>query len=91
MNRRTFFKLSAVAALGLAAFSVSHSARAADPSVAGTWELNVAKSKSTDPLPKSETRAYEVTGQQETMTSTGVNAQGQPTKAQFTAKTRRQG
>ena len=60
-------------------------APAAAQSIAGTWEFNVAKSKSTDPLFKSHTRVYEVTGQQETMTGTGVNAQGQPINFKFTA------
>jgi hypothetical protein len=62
----------------------SHSVQAAD-SIAGTWELNVAKSKSTGPLLKSETRTYEATGQQEKMIAKGVDAQGKPTLAEFTA------
>ena len=53
--------------------------------VAGTWEFNVASSKSTDPLFKGHTRIYEVTGQQEKMTGTGVNADGSPINVQFTA------
>ncbi|MGB8599597.1 MAG: hypothetical protein WCE88_08910, partial [Burkholderiales bacterium] len=51
----------------------SHSVQAAD-SIAGIWELNVAKSKSTDPLPKSQTRTYTVTGQEEKMISKGIDA-----------------
>jgi hypothetical protein len=62
----------------------THSAQGAD-SIAGTWELNVAKSKSTAPLPMSQTRTYEVTGQQEKMIAKGVDAQGKPTLSQFTA------
>jgi hypothetical protein len=62
----------------------SLSAQAADP-LAGTWELNVAKSKSTGTLPKSQTRTYEVTGQQEKMVSRDVDAQDKPTVAEFTA------
>jgi hypothetical protein len=42
-------------------------AQASDP-LAGTWELNLAKSKFTNiPALKSQTRTYEVTGQQEKM------------------------
>jgi hypothetical protein len=44
---------------------VSLSAQTSDP-LAGTWELNLGKSKfSPGPPPKSETRTYDVTGQQE--------------------------
>lgn len=72
--------------LAAAAISmVSLSVEAADSLVAGTWELNVAKSKSTGPLPKSQTRTYEVTGQQEKMIAKGVDAQGNLTSSQFTA------
>jgi hypothetical protein len=70
----------ATAALSFA----SVSALAADP-LAGTWELNVAKSKSTAALPASQTRTYEVTGQQEKLVAKGVDAQGKPTLAEFTA------
>lgn len=68
-------------------FFTSLSAQAADPTVAGTWELNVAKSKSTSPMPKSQTRTYEVDGVRETMTAKGVDAQGKETFTQFTATT----
>jgi len=64
---------------------ISLSAQASDP-LAGTWELNLAKSKfSPGPPPKSQTRTYEVTGQQEKMTAKGINAEGKPTSRQFTA------
>jgi hypothetical protein len=57
---------------------------AADP-LAGTWELNLGKSKfSPGPPPKSETRTYEVTGQQEKMIAKGMNAEGKPTLFEFT-------
>jgi hypothetical protein len=62
----------------------SPSALAADP-LAGTWELNVAKSKSTGTLPASQTRTYEVTGKQEKMVLKGVDAQGKPMAGEFTA------
>ena len=61
------------------------SAQTRDP-LAGTWELNIAKSKfSPGPPPKSEMRTYEVTGQQEKMIAKGIDAQGKPTLVQFTA------
>lgn len=64
---------------------ISVSAQAGDP-LAGTWELNLAKSKfSPGPPPKSQTRTYEVTGQQEKMIGRGLNAEGKPTLVQFTA------
>ena len=64
---------------------VSLSAQTSDPS-AGTWELNLGKSKfSPGPPPKSETRTYEVTGQQEKMIAKGMDAEGKPTLFQFTA------
>ena len=66
------------------AFIISLSAQASDP-LAGTWELNVAKSKSNNhPLPKSQTRTYEVAGQQEKMILKGTNAKGMPTSTEST-------
>lgn len=72
--------------LATAAIStISLSAQASDP-LAGSWELNLAKSKSSPgPPPKSQTRTYEVTGQQEKMIGKGIDAQGKPTLIQFTA------
>jgi len=64
---------------------ISLPVQASDP-VTGTWELNLAKSKFTNFLaPKSQTRTYEVTGQQEKMIAKGIDAQGNPTLVQFTA------
>ena len=52
---------------------------------AGTWELNVSKSKMTPgPLPKSQTRIYQVTGQQEKSVQKGIDADGKPTLVEFT-------
>ncbi len=60
-------------------------AQASDPLV-GTWELNIEKSKfSPLPPPKSQTRTYEVTGQQEKMIAKGVDPKGNPTLQQFSA------
>ena len=85
MNRRTILTLSAIATFGLAALSLGQSALAADPMSAGTWELNVAASKSTDPMPKSITRTYEVVGKSEKMTGTIVTADGKTIPLAFTA------
>lgn len=85
MDRRTFITLSVVATFGLATMSLGQSAYAADPTSAGTWDLNIAKSKSTDPLPKSITRTYEVTATTEKLTGTIVTADGKSIPISFTA------
>jgi hypothetical protein len=85
MNRRTILTLSAIATLGLATLSFGQPAHAADPTSAGTWDLNIAKSKSTDPMPKSITRTYEVTGTSEKLTGTIVTADGKTIPISFTA------
>jgi hypothetical protein len=85
MNRRPIIALSAIATLSLLTLSYSQLARAADPTIAGTWELNVAASKSTDPLPKSSTRKYEVIGNSEKMTGVIVTADGKTVPIGFTA------
>jgi hypothetical protein len=52
---------------------------------AGTWELNVAKSKfSPGPPPKSQTRTYEISGQQIKYTAKGVDGEGKPVLVQTT-------
>ena len=80
MKRRTILTLSAIATFGL-----SPAAWAADPTIAGTWELNVAASKSTDPMPKSATRTYEVIGNTEKLTGSVVTADGKTIPLGFTA------
>ena len=85
MNRRTIITLSALATFGLATLSLGQSADAADPTSAGTWELNIAKSTSTDPMPKSITRTYEVTATSEKLTGTIVTAEGKTIPISFTA------
>jgi hypothetical protein len=68
-----------------AATIMSLSAYASDP-LAGTWELNLEKSTfSPGPPPKSETRTYEVTGQQEKMVVKRIDAKGNETGFGFTA------
>lgn len=85
MNRRTVFTLGAIATFSLATFSLSQSARAADPTIVGSWELNVAASKSTDPMPKSSTRKYEIVGNSEKLTGSVVTADGKTIPLGFTA------
>jgi hypothetical protein len=64
---------------------MSLSAYASDP-LAGTWELNLEKSTfSPGPPPKSETRTYEVTGQQEKMVVKRIDSKGNETGFGFTA------
>lgn len=64
---------------------ISLSAHASDP-VSGTWELNLEKSTySPGPPPKSQTRTYEVTEQQEKMIAKGIDAKGNETVQQFSA------
>jgi hypothetical protein len=60
------------------------SAQTIDPLV-GNWELNVGASNfgPTPPL-KSQTRSYEVTGQQEKMTGKGIDMQGKASVVGFT-------
>ncbi|MCK1581094.1 hypothetical protein IVB03_16275 [Bradyrhizobium sp. 168] len=84
MKRRKFLSLLTVGLLSLAAFFFSE-ARAEEPTIAGTWELNVAASKSTDPMPKSATRVYEVIGNSEKLSGTVVTADGKTIPIGFTA------
>lgn len=69
---------AAIAIIGLPA-------HASDP-LAGTWELNLEKSKyNPGPPPKSQTRTYEVTGQQVRMISQSIDAKGNEIVHQFSA------
>jgi hypothetical protein len=85
MNRRILVTLSAMAILGLATFAGLRPAQAAEPTVAGNWELNVAASKSTDPMPRSATRNYEIIGNSEKLTGSVVTADGKTIPLGFTA------
>jgi hypothetical protein len=54
--------------------------------VIGTWKLNVAKSKyHPGPAPKSNTVTFEAAGNGVKVSTSGVNAQGQPTATSYTA------
>jgi len=79
INRRSILTLSSFALLGV----TLGPAHAAEPTIAGTWELNVAASQSTDPMPKSVTRTYELNGNTEKMTGTIVTADGKTIPISF--------
>ena len=81
LRKATLGLILATAAIAI----ISLSAHASDP-LAGTWELNLEKSKfSPGPPPKSQTRTYEVTGQQEKMIAKTIEAKGNETVQQFSA------
>jgi hypothetical protein len=65
----------------LAFFSVTLPAfgQGVDPYI-GTWKMNLEKSTSTRPLPKSRTATWAAEGQNLTVTVEGVEANGQPSK-----------
>ena len=86
MKRRTLLNLSGALFAAIALSAASSLAWADGPAIVGTWELNVAKSTSTARLPKSQTRTYEATAQQEKMTGTGVDAKGNTINTAFTAE-----
>ena len=80
-RRRIWVALSLVV---LAWFAIP--AAQADPA-AGTWHLNVAKSKYTPgPAPKSNTVVIEVAGDVVTVTAKGAASDGSPTSSSYAAK-----
>ncbi|MBA2962144.1 MULTISPECIES: hypothetical protein [Ramlibacter] len=82
MNRRTILTGSLMTALGLGAGLLGPQATAAEPTVAGTWVLNVPASRSTDPMPKSATRTYELVRNSERMTGSVDTADGKDSPSQ---------
>jgi hypothetical protein len=63
------------------------SARAADDPAAGTWKINLAKSKyAPGPAPKSTTVTIKIENNTEIYDSEGVDASGNATQGSFTAK-----
>jgi hypothetical protein len=84
MRTRTLILLPAV--LLLAGIAVT-SARAADDPVAGTWKINIAKSKySPGPAPQSGTVTIKIDNNTESYESDTVDASGNSSHASFTAK-----
>lgn len=80
MNFRALGVLVIVSLLPLTAFGQNNRAAQGGDPVAGTWELNLAKSKIVPgPAPKRETRVFAVNGNQITLTTTIVGADGKPT------------
>ena len=70
----------------LVAFALSVSAAAADQQ-SGTWKMNPAKSKySPGPAPKSVTVKIESDADNIKLSSDGIDAAGNPTHVEFTAK-----
>ena len=65
--------------------ATSAAVRAADDPRIGTWKLDVAKSKSTNGLPASETRTYTAEGSAIMSGTEGVNAQRKPISSKYEA------
>jgi hypothetical protein len=83
---RTIFRSIPAGLLLVLVLSVRLLAEAAEPRN-GTWELNLAKSKfSPGPAPKSGTRVYEIAGQSIKLVAKGIDAEGKPMLAQYSAK-----
>ncbi len=84
MRRQPLFLLLAL--MGGLAPALSLKAQAPAPWI-GTWKLNLAKSKySPGPAPQSGTVVIEASEGGIKVTNDGVNAQGQPTHIEWTAK-----
>jgi hypothetical protein len=82
IGRLTFF-----AALFLLIGTAVTSARAAEDPAAGTWKVNLAKSKYTPgPAPKSTTVTIKIENNPEIYESEGVDASGSATHGSFSAK-----
>jgi hypothetical protein len=85
MRIRLFAPL--VALLLLAGVVATNVARAADDPAAGTWKLNLAKSKySPGPAPKSQTVTITIADGAETYSAETVDASGKTVSGGFTAK-----
>ena len=84
MNRRTVLTMATKALLltwFVFATASPPTAFAQSKSSAGTWKLNLAKSKfSPGPPPRTSTLMFQAEGQSLTATVDGINAQGVPTK-----------
>ena len=81
------FKLLRTAAFGalLALIGLQLVAQGTDL-IIGNWELNVAKSKSTAPASKSESRSYVLAGQDIKARAKGVDADGKPYASQWSIR-----
>jgi hypothetical protein len=80
------FSLVAVCHAGLASTSFAQGAKEAlaNDLILGTWDLDVAKSKFTGPVPKSETRTYVLSGAEIKATLKNVDTTGKESVASWT-------
>jgi hypothetical protein len=77
MNRRTTYTLTAASFLALAIATFPEPTFAQSDPFAGTWQLNIAKSKfSPGPPPRTQTLAFQGEGQNHKVIITGTNADG---------------
>ena len=84
--KRLIFVITLAAMIALAIPGRQASAQKADP-LNGTWHLNLDKSKfRSGPIPKSQTRTYEISGDSVKQTVAGVDSEGKPVRMAFTAK-----
>jgi hypothetical protein len=80
-------KVTLLGALLLLIGTAVTSARAADDPAAGTWKINLAKSKySPGPAPKSTTVTIKIENNTEIYEAEGVDASGKATHGSFSAK-----
>jgi hypothetical protein len=80
-------KLAFLAVLSLLIGTAVTSTRAADDPAAGTWKVNLAKSKySPGPAPQSSTVTIKIENNTEIYVSEGVDASGTATHGSFSAK-----
>ena len=84
--KRLIFVITLAAMIALVIPGRQASAQNADP-LNGTWHLNLDKSKfRSGPVPKSQTRTYEVSADSVKQSIDGVDSQGKPVRSRFTAK-----
>jgi hypothetical protein len=86
MNRRTFTTMAMLFSAVAFATALPQASLAQGTPLIGTWKLNLTKSKySPGPAPKSGTTTFEVAGLGLRITTQGIDAEGKPTKTDFSA------
>src|SRR5262245_58215154 len=80
MKRRAYLQMVMASAL---IGGISTARAAEEPTIDGTWELNVEKSKTTGTMPKSITRTYKTVPGGEELTGTIVAADGKSYPVEF--------
>jgi hypothetical protein len=78
MNRRTTIMLAGIMLSGLAIAALPQFGFAQSSPLIGTWKLNVQKSNTPGPPPRSVTMTYQQDGQNIKNTLQGTDAQGNP-------------